>query len=204
MQRAGFSKFAKEGSMDEIEGLLGLLLGLGIDNKEINALQMGLRAVVVYVVTVLMVRLAKKRFMGRATAFDVILGIMIGSIVSRAVTGNAPFLPALAATAVLLAMHSLFSWAALHWHGFGDLIKGHDQLLIRGGEIDKREMRKAHMSERDLWEDLRGKSISRLDEVAEGRLERNGGLSVIKAKREPKIVEIRVADGVQTVRIEMN
>jgi uncharacterized membrane protein YcaP (DUF421 family) len=165
---------------------------------------MALRAVIIYVVTVLMVRLGKKRFMGRATAFDVILGIMIGSIVSRAVTGNAPFLPALAATAVLLAMHSLFSWAALRWHGFGGLIKGHDQLLIRDGEVDKPEMRKAHMSERDLWEDLRGKSISRLDEVAEGRLERNGGLSVIKAKSGPKIVDVHVADGVQTVRIELS
>ena len=65
-------------------------------------------------------------------------------------------------------------------------------------------MRKAHMSERDLWEDLRGKSISRLEEVAEATLERSGNLSVIKAKGEPKIVDIRVADGVQTVRVELS
>src|SRR5919205_2247099 len=124
MQRAGFSKFAKEGSMDEIEGIVRLLLGLGIDSKEFNAAQMGLRAVLVYVVTVLMVRLAKKRFMGRATAFDVILGIMLGSIVSRAVTGNAPFLPALVATAVLLGMHWLFSSVAMQWYAFGVAVKG--------------------------------------------------------------------------------
>src|SRR4051812_17545018 len=105
--------------MDEIEGIVRLLLGLGIDSKEINALQMGLRAVIVYVATVLMVRLAKKRFMGRASAFDVILGIMLGSIVSRAVTGNAPFLPALAAAAVLLGMHSFFPALAFRSHLFG-------------------------------------------------------------------------------------
>src|SRR5215212_5526249 len=141
MQRAGFSKFAKEGSMDEIEGLLGLLLGLGIDNKEINVAQMALRAAVVYVVTVLMVRLAKKRFMGRASAFDVILGIMLGSIVSRAVTGNAPFLPALVAAAALLLMHAMFSGIAMGWHGFGGLIKGHPRLLVRDGQIDWAAMR---------------------------------------------------------------
>src|SRR5690349_219304 len=203
MQRAAFSEFAKEGGMDEIEGLLRLLLGLGIDSKEINAAQMGLRAVLVYVVTVLMVRLAKKRFMGRATAFDVILGIMLGSIISRAITGNAPFLPALAASAVLLAMHSLFSWIALRSHRFGGLIKGHDELLIRDGKPDEREMHKAHMTDRDLWEDLRGKSVSRLDEVAEARLERSGNLSVIKTKGAPKIIDVRVADGVQTVRVEI-
>lgn len=93
-------------------------MGLGLESKDINVLQTGLRAAIVYLVTVLIVRLAKKRFMGQATAFDVILGIMIGSIVSRAVTGNAPLLPTLAATAVLLGMHWLFSGIAMRWHGF--------------------------------------------------------------------------------------
>jgi uncharacterized membrane protein YcaP (DUF421 family) len=80
---------------------------------------MSLRDVIVYVVTIVIVRLGKKRFMGRTTAFDVILGILLGSIVSRAITGNAPFFPALAASAVLVAMHWLFSGIVLHWHGFG-------------------------------------------------------------------------------------
>ena len=189
--------------MDAIEALLRTVLGLGLDEKDINLAQISVRAVVVYIVTVLMVRLGKKRFMGRTTAFDVILGIMLGSIVSRAITGNAPFFPALVAAAVLLAMHSLFSWVAMHWHGFGGAIKGHSQVLVCDGEIDRQEMRRAHMTERDLWEDLRGESISRLEEIAEARLERNGNLSVIKAKQEPKIVDIRVADGVQTVRVEL-
>jgi len=189
--------------MDEIEGVLQLVLGLGLESKDINALQMGLRAVVVYVVTVLMVRLGKKRFMGRATAFDVILGIMLGSIVSRAVTGNAPFLPALVASAVLLLMHWLFSATALRWHTFGGAVKGHSQVLVRDGSIDWEAMRTAHMTEHDLWEDLRGKNISHLEQVAEARLERNGQLSVIKAQQAPKVMEVRVAEGVQTVRIEI-
>jgi uncharacterized membrane protein YcaP (DUF421 family) len=64
-------------------------------------------------------------------------------------------------------------------------------------------MRHAHMSERDLWEDLRGEGVSRLEQVSEARLERSGKLSVIKARAEPKVVEIAVADGVQTVRVEL-
>jgi len=203
MQRAAFSKFAKEGGMDEIEGIVRLLLGLGIDSKEINALQMGLRAVLVYVVTVLMVRLAKKRFMGRATAFDVILGIMLGSIVSRAVTGNAPFLPTLVAAGALLLMHAVFSGIALRWHAFGGLIKGHPLLLVRDGQIDSAALRRAHMTEHDLWEDLRSKGITDLKHVAEARLERSGQVSVSKAAHAPKVVEVRVAEGVQTVRIEL-
>jgi uncharacterized membrane protein YcaP (DUF421 family) len=187
--------------MDQVEEIVRVALGLGLESREITVLQMGLRAAIVYVVTVLMVRLAKKRFMGRATAFDVILGIMIGSIVSRAVTGNAPFLPALAATAVLLGMHWLFSGIAMRWHGFGTVIKDKSRVLVRKGTVDTLAMRAAHMTEHDLWEDLRGKGISRLEQVEEARLERSGKLSVIKAHPEPKVVEVTVRDGVQTVRI---
>src|SRR5918911_3441913 len=189
--------------MDEAASLIAAALGLGQEAKEMTVGQMALRAAVVYVVTVAVVRLAKKRFMGRATAFDVILGIMLGSIVSRAVTGNAPFFPALAASAVLVAMHWLFSSIALRWHGFGVAVKGRPLVLVRDGRIEQDAMRGAHMTEHDLWEDLRGKSISRLEEVSEARLERNGRLSVIKAQQEAKVVEIAVGEGVQAVRIEL-
>ena len=64
-------------------------------------------------------------------------------------------------------------------------------------------MRQTHMTEHDLWEDLRGKSVSDLKQVREAHLERSGQLSVIKAKSEPKVVEVKVAEGVQTVRIEI-
>jgi uncharacterized membrane protein YcaP (DUF421 family) len=189
--------------MERVAEIARMALGLGLESRDITVVQMGLRAAIVYVVTVLMVRLAKKRFMGRATAFDVILGIMIGSIVSRAVTGNAPFLPALAATAVLIGMHWLFSGIALRWHWFGTLIKDKPRVLVRNGDVDGLAMRQAHMTEHDLWEDLRRKGISRLGQVEEARLERSGNLSVIKAHRAPEVVEVVVCDGVQTVRIEI-
>lgn len=189
--------------MTEVENWLGLLLGVGLESKELSVWQMGLRAIVVYVVTVIMVRLGKKRFLGRATAFDVILGIMLGSIVSRAVTGNAPMLPALVASAVLVLMHFVFSGMALRWHGFGSLIKGNPRLIVRDGAIDERNLRKAHMTEHDLHEDLRSKSVARLDQVAEAHLERSGQMSVIKAESEPKVIEVTAADGVQTIRIEI-
>jgi uncharacterized membrane protein YcaP (DUF421 family) len=189
--------------VDELEALLRVALGLAAEDRQLSAVQMALRAVVVYAVTVVVVRLGKKRFMGQSTAFDMILGIMLGSIVSRAITGNAPFFPALAAAAVLVAVHWALSGLAFRWPGFGTTFKGHERLLVRDGAIDWRAMRRSHMSERDLWEDLRGKGVARLEEVAEARLERSGELSVVRARREPRVVEIGVAGGVQTVRVEL-
>ena len=167
--------------MEELQQAFEAALHLGGDNKDITSLQMGLRAFVVYLVTLAIVRLGKKRFMGRATAFDVILGIMLGSIVSRAVTGNSPFFPTLFAAAVLMTLHWGFSWAAMHSELFGRAIKGRRRLLIRDGELVQEQLRAAHLTERDLWEALREKGIAELRDVQEVRLERNGELSVIRS-----------------------
>jgi|SRR6185312_5031111 len=86
-----------------------------------------------------------------ATAFDVILGFMIGSIASRAVTGNAPFVASLAVTAALVLLHWLFSALATHSDTFGGFIKGRPDVLILNGRVDEVALRKAHLSERDLW-----------------------------------------------------
>jgi uncharacterized membrane protein YcaP (DUF421 family) len=165
--------------------------------------QMSARGLLVYVVVLVIVRLGKKRFMSGATAFDIIIGIMLGSVASRAITGNAPLVPALGAAATIIAAHWVFSWAALRSHRFGTLVKGHDRLLVRDGKVDEAAMRKTHMTERDLMEELRENGVDDLAEVAEARLERDGALSVIKAKGSPKVVEVRVEEGVQLVRVEI-
>lgn len=86
--------------MDEISKDL---LGTGAKSGELNALQMALRAAILYCATVAVVSLGKKRFMSKATAFDT--SASSSARFSRAVTGNAPLVPSLAATMVLMAMH---------------------------------------------------------------------------------------------------
>ncbi len=184
-------------------GALQQIIGIGKEAKDLEIGEMALRAAIIYVVTLAIVRLGKKRFMGSGTAFDMIIGIMLGSMASRAVTGNAPMAPTVAASAMLVFMHWLFSAIALRSHRFGVLVKGQDRMLVRDGEVDQAVMRKTHMTERDLDEDLRGQGIADRSNVAEARLERSGSVSVIEAKAPPKIVEVQVAAGVQTVRIEL-
>jgi len=185
--------------MDVLEEIIGP--GKEADARGLG--EMGQRAAIIFVVPLASVRLGKKRFMGSGTAFDMIIGIMLGSMASRALTGNAPMVPTMAAALVLILMHWLFGAIALHSHAFGNLIKGHPQMLVRDGEIDERAMKKTHMTKRDLAEDLRGQGVKDAFEVAEARLERNGQVSVIKKSGQPKVVDVQVAAGVQTVRIEL-
>jgi uncharacterized membrane protein YcaP (DUF421 family) len=182
--------------------LLDLLLGLEAE-KGLTALQMGVRALVVYALTLAIVRLGKKRFMGRATAFDVIVGIMLGSIASRAVTGNAPMVPAMTAAALVMLVHWAFSAAAVRWSLFGRVIKGRSRPLIVDGVLDEDALCSAHMTTRDLNEALREQGVSELSRVAEARLERDGTVSIVKKAAEPRIVTVRVEEGVHTLRLEL-
>ncbi len=177
--------------------------GLGLDAEELNVWQMGLRALVVYVVGVALVRVGQKRFIGENAAFDVLLAIILGSVISRGITGNAPFFPTLAAGLVLVLLHWLMAALAFRSDWFGFWVKGRSRVLVRDGEIQWGEMRGGQISERDLYESLRKQGVDHVSRVREARLERSGDVSVIMKDKAPRVVEIDVRDGIQTVQIEM-
>jgi uncharacterized membrane protein YcaP (DUF421 family) len=163
-------------------GWLDRLFGLSSKAPDLGFGEISARAFVVYVALLVVVRSGKKRFLGEATAFDVILVITLGSIAARAISGNAAFFGSMLALAVLVATHWVFSALARESRFFSGLVKGHSTLLIRDGRINRKALRAAHMSDDDLEEDLRNKGIDDPTAVAEARLERNGKLSVIKKK----------------------
>ncbi len=180
------------------------LLNANAEAFDLEVFEMVLRAVVVYLFAVLAVRLGHKRFMGQTTAFDLILGIILGSVVSRAITGQSPFVATLCAAVALIVCHWMFAFLTFHFELLGPWIKGKPRLLVRDGKIDTRNMRKSLIGQRDLDEALRlrGQS-SAINRVLLAHLERSGVISIILKEREPKVIEVRVEDGVQTVRVKV-
>lgn len=167
--------------MHEIGRLIDDALGLSATTaNELTAAQVGLRALIVYFVLIFFVRLGKKRFLGEATAFDAVLIIMIGSLSSRAVSGTAPFVATLIATFIFIVLHWLLSYFSESSATLSFLVKGHDTVLIRNGQVDRKALRNAHMSADDLAEDLRQQGVDNYQDVKEARLERSGKLSVIR------------------------
>jgi uncharacterized membrane protein YcaP (DUF421 family) len=169
--------------MEEVRQIINAALGLGLETKDINVWQMSLRAVVVFMLAIAMLRIGDKRFMGKSTAFDVMLGIVFGSMVSRAITGNAPFMPTLVASLVLILLHWTLAAIAFRSSGVGALVKGHDQLLVRDGQLQEDTLRKTHITEHDLQEALRSNGEAPdLSRIEAAHLERNGDISIISKK----------------------
>jgi uncharacterized membrane protein YcaP (DUF421 family) len=166
--------------MDALKNITDTALGLSLRPQQLELWQICLRAVIVYLAMIVFVRFGKKRFLSRATAFDAILVIVIGSTAARAITGNAPFFATLAAVWVLIAMHWVISYFTESSPTLGSLVKGNTTVLVRNGRVDRQALKDAHMSPDDLDEDLREQGIADPKKVKEARLERSGKLSVIR------------------------
>jgi uncharacterized membrane protein YcaP (DUF421 family) len=180
------------------------VLGYELDVADVDSLQMALRTVVVYVATLLLIRIGSKRFLSQASAFDVIVAIMLGSVMSRAINGSAPLVPTLAAGAVFIGLHWLLSAVTARTSRFGPLVKGNPVLLIEDGEVQQQGLRKTGLSSRDLEEALRlNAPMTDPSNVKLAYLERNGRVSVVPNPSEPRVVDVSVADGVQVVRVEV-
>ena len=167
--------------------ILYTLFGEGGEGKDLNALQMGCRAFVMFFITLALIRIAGMRVFGQKSAFDSIIIIMLGAILSRTVTGASPFLATTAAGAVLAVVHRLLAIASVFNKTVGYIIKGRRTVLFRNNKLEKGNMLLCSVSYRDLMEVVRLElKESTLDNVKEIYMERSGKISVIKKESSNK------------------
>lgn len=166
--------------MSELASLVRVLVGHDDPARSLSVLQMGIRALIIYLGGLFLVRLGKNRLFGRSTAFDIVLGFILGSTLSRAVNGGAPLFQTLVVVGGLILVHWLFAWLAVRSDRFDHLVNGRRLLLVERGKIRQENLRRADLSEGDLREALRLQaSVEGLEGVKEASLERNGQISFV-------------------------
>jgi uncharacterized membrane protein YcaP (DUF421 family) len=157
---------------------------IGTQGEDINWWQMSIRACLVFVIGVVFVRLASTRAFGKWSALDIILAVVVGSNLGRAMTGNAPFVATLVATCVLLALHDLLIRASARWSWLSLITKGRSVQLVSDGAPNQAVMRRAGIGDRDLGLALRSAGHADLGEVRSVTLERNGDITVVPARED--------------------
>ena len=157
------------------------LLGLGVDPKDLTFTQISLRGIIVFLVTLATVRLGHKRSLSHKTPFDAVLLVILAAVFSRAINGSAAFFATLGGGVVLVLLHRLFAYLAFYSHGFGILVKGKPDVIMRDGQCDFRTMRRNHVSTHDLEEDMRlSAHTDDVSAIRQARIERSGDISFIK------------------------
>ncbi|MFO1039639.1 MAG: hypothetical protein U1E45_22575 [Geminicoccaceae bacterium] len=112
--------------------------------------QMTARALVVFVYGIAIIRMAGRRAFGRYSTLDIVVGVVIGSNLSRALTANAAFLPTLAATTALVLTYWLSVHAVARSRFLGWLVKGDPERLVTDGRPDRATLRRAALADSDL------------------------------------------------------
>jgi len=154
--------------------------GVGVEAQHLSLVQVLLRAVLIFFSALIIVRVADKRFFARKTAFDLILGFTLASMMARAINGSEQLGPTIGAGFTLAFLHRLLGWLAFRWPRFGGWIKGHSQTLVENGEVDRDRLARHHIALDDLLEELRLQGVESPQDVKLARLERSGEISVIK------------------------
>lgn len=187
---------------DTVQWIMSELFGGDAPQDSMRLVQVGLRAALVYLLALALVRLGKSRFMSQASAIDVVVVLVLGSILGRGVTGSASISATIVASAVLVLFHFGLTFLACRYHRVGNWVKGHTRVLVEQGTLDRRGLFQSHLSEADLHEAMRLRAgIDDLNQIKTAYKERSGAVSVIKRPPECRVVEVAVAEGVQTVRI---
>jgi uncharacterized membrane protein YcaP (DUF421 family) len=149
-------------------------------SRDLSILQMADRAVVVFLLALIFIRIAGIRAFGMKSAFDNIIILLLGAILSRVVVGASQAVPTTTACFVIVFLHRLFGLLSVYSTKFGYLVKGKRVLLYQDGKMMKRNMNLNMISEHDLMEGVRLQGhVDELKDIKAAYLERNGHISII-------------------------
>jgi uncharacterized membrane protein YcaP (DUF421 family) len=149
--------------------------------KDLSALQMSCRGVVVFIIAFLLIRIAGRRSFGVRTPLDNIITILLGAILSRAVVGASDFVPVIVCGFVIVLLHRAFSWLIVHSPKFSRIVGGSKIVLFENEEFKKSGMEKGLVCQEDIMQGVRKSVMTEDMSVIEKiYIERNGEISAIK------------------------
>ena len=147
------------------------------------------RAVILFMVVFLVIRLMGKRELSQIQPFEFVIIILIADLASgpmsdRNMTTFYGIVPILA----LLVMYMVLSFLLKTNKKVQTMVSGSPVLLIKDGKIIEKEMKKQEYMIEDIMSQIRSRGVFKIQDVAYAILETNGNLSVIpKSESEGKL-----------------
>jgi uncharacterized membrane protein YcaP (DUF421 family) len=138
-----------------------------------------LRAFVVYIVVVVLLRISGKRQMGQMGATEFVAILLISNAVQNSMNGGDNSLTGgIILAAVLIASSWLISFLTYKSLIFSKIFEGTPSLLVHRGKIIHKHLAKELMRESELRTLLRKQGVHDLHDIETAILEADGTLSV--------------------------
>ena len=140
---------------------------------------MFVRAALLYLLAVLSMRVMGKRQIGQLQPFELVVVIIIAELAATPLedTGK-PILYGVIPMIALIVCHSFLSVLIMRSQRARAMLCGQPTVLIRGGALCEKQMRKMSVTLNDLMEELRLCGMQDLSQVETAVLETGGTISV--------------------------
>lgn len=140
-----------------------------------------LRAAAIYLVVLVVFRLAGRRTLSELTTFDFVLLLIIGEATQQALLGDDfSIVNAMVVIVSLVVFDIALSLLKNQSRWVAKLIDGEPMIIVEDGQILARRVRKARIGEADILEAARhSQGLERIDQIKFAILEKNGKISII-------------------------
>ncbi|WP_448699916.1 DUF421 domain-containing protein [Mucilaginibacter sp. AW1-3] len=163
---------------------MNVLVSIFGEGKDLTIYQMSARAIVIYFVALVLIRISGRRTFGKHSAFDNVIAIILGAILSRAVVGASPFAATIICSLALVVLHRLLAMLCIYSETLSHIVKGQSMSLYKNSKIEEDNLKASLMTRNDLMADLRLRGqVQTLHEVEEVVMETSGEVSVVKKKK---------------------
>jgi uncharacterized membrane protein YcaP (DUF421 family) len=144
-----------------------------------------LRALAIYLILLLIFRIAGKRSLAQITTFDFVLLLVIGEATQQALLGNDFSITNSVVIIVTLVLVDIgFSQVQHRFPQMGRLVDDVPVLLVEHGRLLQPQANKSRISESDILHAARmSQGLERMDQVKFAVLERTGEISIIPVQQ---------------------
>ncbi|AMO72735.1 DUF421 domain-containing protein [Sphingorhabdus sp. M41] len=156
-----------------------------------------LSASVMYVTVILLTRLAGVRSFSKMSGFDFAVTVAIGSVLGSVILSKDP--PIAHGVAALIFLFSLQIGMAVlrsRFPGLQLIADNKPRLIMIGGEVQHDQLKKAKMTESDLWGKLREANALNFSQVLVVIAETTGDVSVLHSSDSDRTIQPELLKGV--------
>lgn len=140
-----------------------------------------LRAAAIYLVVLVVFRLAGRRTLSELTTFDFVLLLIIGEATQQALLGDDfSIVNAMVVIVSLVVFDIALSLLKNKSRWLSKLIDGEPMIIVEHGQVLERRIRKARIDESGILEAARhSQGLERIDQIKFAILEKDGKISII-------------------------
>lgn len=154
------------------------------EGKDLNALQMSSRGIVMFFIALVIIRISGRRSFGIRTPLDNIITISLGAVMSRAIVGASDFVPVVVCCIVIVLLHRLFGWLIVNNRKFSRFVEGDKILIYEKGKFISENMGKGLVCQEDIMQGVRKSALTEdMEGIDKIYMERNGEISAIRKNK---------------------